>query len=161
MLSGETTVGKYPAECIDILDKIASRIEEEASTEFQEPAHLSGDKIKLLQSAVQLANETPNSALLTFTRRGFMAGCLAALQPAHAPIFAMTNSVETLRRMRLMRAVEPYLMTLASDPNDTIQSAIQLLLREGRVKPGTRLVVATDILSHDHLVDSIQLRVVR
>ena len=63
--------------------------------------------------------------------------------------------------MRLMRAVEPYLMTLASDPNDTIQSAIQLLLREGRVKPGTRLVVATDILSHDHLVDSIQLRVVR
>ncbi len=161
MLSGETTVGKYPAECIDILDKIARRIEEEASTEFQEPAHLSGDKIKLLQSAVQLANETPNSALLTFTRRGFMAGCLAALQPAHAPIFAMTNSVETLRRMRLMRAVEPYLMTLASDPNDTIQSAIQLLLREGRVKPGTRLVVATDILSHDHLVDSIQLRVVR
>ena len=158
MLSGETTVGKYPWECIDILDKISRRIEQENPTEFIEPTDLKGDKIKLLQSAVVLADETPGSVLITFTRRGFMAAGLAALRPARAPIFAMTNTLETLRRMRILRGVEPCLMTLASDPNDTIESAIALLTREGRIKSGDKLVIATDILTRDRLVDSIQLR---
>ncbi|HEY0944381.1 MAG TPA: pyruvate kinase [Opitutaceae bacterium] len=161
MLSGETTVGRYPIECVHILDKIARRIEEEGPFGFVEPAHLRGDKIKLLQSAVVLANEVAGSALLTFTRQGFMAAGLAALRPACAPIFAMTNSIETLRQLRLLRAVEPWLMPLTSDPNDTIEQAISLLVREGRVKPGDKLIVATDILSHDRLVDSVQLRTVR
>ncbi len=107
------------------------------------------------------ANEVKGSAILTFTRQGFMATSLAALRPACATIFAITNSVETLRQLRLLRAVEPFLMPLTSDPNDTIEQAIALLRKEGRVQTGDKLVVATDILSHDRLVDSVQLRTVR
>src|SRR5690606_2295148 len=70
MLSGETTIGKYPLECIDTLDRIARRIEEEGDLAFTEPTGLTGEKVKVLQSAVVLANELPNSAILTFTRRG-------------------------------------------------------------------------------------------
>src|SRR5690606_37754322 len=115
----------------------------------------------LLQSAVVMADELPGSALLTFTRRGFMAGGLAALRPSRAPIFAITDSVQTLRQLRIMRSVDPYLMELLRDPNDTIENAISLLLAAGRVRPGDKLIVATDILSHDRLVDSVQLRTVR
>ena len=161
MLSGETTVGKYPLECVRTLDRIARRIEEEGELVFEEPALLKGEKIKVLQSAVVLANELPNSALLTFTRRGFNAAALAALRPAQAPIFAMTNNVQTLRHMRLLRGVDPFVMPLASDPNDTIENAIKLLQRVGRVKIGDKLIVATDILSNDRFVDSVQLRTVR
>jgi pyruvate kinase len=161
MLSGETTVGKYPYECVQILDKIARRIELEGPFDFVEPKHLNGDKLKLLQSAVLFANEVKDSAILTFTRQGFMATSLAALRPSHATIFALTNSTETLRQLRLLRAVEPYLMPLTSDPNDTIEQAINLLRKEGRIQAGDKLVIATDILSHDRLVDSVQLRTVR
>ncbi|MCF3649320.1 pyruvate kinase [Synoicihabitans lomoniglobus] len=161
MLSGETTIGKYPLECIDTLDRVARRIEAEGDLVFKEPALLTGEKVKVLQSAVVLANELPNSAILTFTRRGFMAAALAALRPARAPIFAMTNSVQTLRHLRLLRGVEPFVMPLASDPNDTIDNAIRLLRREGRVQVGDKLIVATDILSHDRFVESVQLRTVR
>ncbi|HEY0968307.1 MAG TPA: pyruvate kinase [Opitutaceae bacterium] len=161
MLSGETTVGKYPIECIQILNKIAQRIEQEGPFDFVEPQHLKGDKLKLLQSAVQFANEVKGSAILTFTRQGFMATSLAALRPACATVFAITNSIETLRQLRLLRAVEPFLMPLTSDPNDTIEQAITLLRKEGRVQTGDKLVIATDILSHDRLVDSVQLRTVR
>jgi pyruvate kinase len=52
-------------------------------------------------------------------------------------------------------------MSFDSDPNDTIERAITLLVRGGWVKLGDRLIVATDILSHDRLVDSIQVRTVR
>ena len=73
----------------------------------------------------------------------------------------MTNSVQTLRHLRLLRGVIPYVMPLSSDPNDTIENAIRLLRREGRVQPGDKLIVVTDILSNDRLVDSVQLRTVR
>jgi len=161
MLSGETTVGKYPLECVQILDKIARRIEEESASESGEPRHLKGDKVKLLQSAVHFANQITGGAILTFTRQGFMATSLAAFRPNSARIFAMTNSMETLRQLRLVRAVEPIFMPLASDPNETIEQAIALLKEKGCVQSGDKLVVATDILSQDRLVDSVQLRTVR
>lgn len=160
MLSGETTIGKYPLECVQTLDKIARRIEEEGDLAFEEPALLHGEKINVLKSAVVLANQIKGSSLLTFTRQGFMAQSLAALGPASAPIFAMTNSVSTLRQMRLLRGVFPFVMPLTSVPNDTIENAIRLLVREGYVKIGDKLIVVTDILTHDRLVDSVQLRTV-
>lgn len=161
MLSGETTIGKYPLECVQMLDTIARRIEREADDEWSEPAVFTGERMKVLHSAVVLANELPHSKLLTFTRHGFMAQGLALLRPSHSPIFAITPSIEVLRQLRLLRAIEPILMPLAPDPNTTIENAIALLRREGRIQLGDKLIVATDILAQDRLVDSVQLRTVR
>jgi pyruvate kinase len=117
--------------------------------------------MKVLHSAVVLANELPRSKLLTFTRHGFMAQGLAMLRPVHSPIIAFTPSPEVFRQLRLLRGVAPVLMPLASEPDITIENAIALLRREGRIVPGDKLIVATDIVSQDRLVDSVQLRTVR
>ncbi len=161
MLSGETTIGKYPLECVQMLDKISRRIEAEETHASREPAVFTGERMKVLHSAVVLANELPRSHLVTFTRHGFMAQGLAALRPAHATILAFTPSPEVFRQLRLLRAVEPFLMPLASEPDVTIENAIGLLVRTGRVAPGDKLIVATDIVAQDRLVDSVQLRTVR
>ena len=160
MLSGETTVGKYPVECVTMLDKISRRIEAEDDLDEREPAVFTGDRMKVLHSAVVLANEIPHSKILTFTRHGFMANGLAALRPVHAPILAFTPAIGLQRQLRLLRAVEPYLMPLASDPDATIENALALLRRAGRISPGDKLIIASDILSLDRLVDSVQLRTV-
>jgi len=161
MLSGETTIGKYPLECVQMLDKIARRIEAEETPDSRAPAVFTGERMKVLHSAVVLANELPRSKLLTFTRHGFMAQGLAALRPAHSSIIAFTPSPEVFRQLRLLRAVEPFLMPLAAEPDVTIENAIAALRREGRIAPGDKLIVATDIVSQDRLVDSVQLRTVR
>jgi pyruvate kinase len=161
MLSGETTIGKYPLECVRMLDAIARRIEREAEEDWTEPAVLTGERMKVLHAAVVLARQIPGSKLVTFTRHGFMAQGLALLRPSHAPIFAFTPSIAVLRQLRLLRAVDPMLMKLASDPNETIENAIAILVRSGRVVPGDKIVVATDIVALDRLVDSVQLRTVR
>ena len=160
MLSGETTVGKYPVECVQMLDKISRRIESEDDLDEREPAVFTGERMKVLHSAVVLANEIPHSKILTFTRHGFMANGLAALRPVHAPILTITPSIGLLRQLRLLRAVEPYLMDLANEPDATIENALALLRRAGRIEPGDKLIIATDILSLDRLVDSVQLRTV-
>jgi pyruvate kinase len=161
MLSGETTIGKYPLECVQMLDTIARRIEIEADDEWKEPAVFTGERMKVLHSAVVLANELSHSKLLTFTRHGFMAQGLALLRPAHSPILAFTPAPEVFRQLRLLRAVEPFLMPLTADPNETIENALALLRRAGRIASGDKIVIATDILAQDRLVDSVQLRTVR
>jgi pyruvate kinase len=52
-------------------------------------------------------------------------------------------------------------MAFAPEPGATIENAIAMLRRSGRVKPGDKLIIATDILVQDRLVDSVQLRTVR
>jgi pyruvate kinase len=161
MLSGETTVGRYPLECIGILDRIARRIEVEDPPENERPAVFVSEKMKLLHSAVVLADEIGDSRLITFTRHGFMARGLAALRPARAPILAFTPHAELYRQLRILRSVVPFLMPFASEPDATIENAISLLRRLDQVRPGEKLIIATDIISQDRLVDSIQLRTVR
>jgi len=160
MLSGETTVGKYPLECVQVLDRIARRIEQEGPFTFAEPGFVQSDKVKLLQSAVLLAHQMPNTGLLTFTRQGNMATALAGLRPSKAPIFAMTNSIETLRQLRILRSVEPFYLEHQAQPNRTIESAIALLAEAGHVQTGDKLIVATDLLTASKLVDTVQLRIV-
>jgi pyruvate kinase len=161
MLSGETTVGRYPLECIQMLDKIARRIEREESPDTRETADFTSEKMKVLHSAVILANQLPNSKIVTFTRQGFMACSLAALRPVHSPILAFTPLPGTYRQLRLLRAVEPFLMPFAAEPDATIENALAFLRANGHVGPGDKLIIATDILVQDRLVDSVQLRTVR
>ena len=52
-------------------------------------------------------------------------------------------------------------MPFPSDPDATIENAIRQLKREGAIAVGDKLIVATDIVSQDRLVDSVQLRTVR
>jgi pyruvate kinase len=160
MLSGETTVGRYPLECVQMLDKIARRIEEEENPDFRDSTAFTSEKMKVLHSAVVLANELSGSKIVTFTRQGFMAGGIAALRPIHAPILAFTPLPETFRQLRLLRAVDPFLMPFAPEPAETIENALAYLVRTGRVALGDKLIIATDILVQDRLVDSVQLRTV-
>ena len=163
MLSGETTVGRYPIECVQIIDKIARRIEsqQEESKQPVTDVILGSDKMKVLSSAVVMANELPGSAIITFTRRGFIAQGLAALCPRQAAIVAFTPTLQTLRQMRLLRGVEPWLMPLSSDPDATIEQAIEMLRKSGRIEQGQKLVIATDLLSQNRLFDSVQLRTLK
>ena len=161
MLSGETTIGRYPIECVKILEKIACRIEDELTNDTDEPATFEHEKMKILRAAVVMANEVPGSQILTFTRQGFIARGLAALRPPRAPILAFTPTIEILRQLKLLRSVEGFLLPFESDPDNTIKQAIAQLVKAKRVRAGDKLIVVTDILSHDRLVDSVQLRTVR
>jgi pyruvate kinase len=161
MLSGETTVGKYPFECVEMLDKIARRIEAEDFSDRIPPSVFTSERMKVLHAAVVLANQLPRSKMLTFTRHGFMAHGLAALRPAHSPILAFTPFPELFRQMRILRAVEPFLMPFSAEPDATIENAIAQLKRLSRVEPGDKLIIVTDIIAQDRTVDGVMLRTIR
>ncbi|MBL9213938.1 MAG: pyruvate kinase [Opitutaceae bacterium] len=158
MLSGETTVGQYPVECVQVLDSIARRIEVEQAGDFPEPAVFLNERMKVFRAAVVLANELPRSLILVFTRHGTNAAGIAAHRPPRAPILAVTDSPETLRHLRLVRSVEPFLLSPFGEPEATIERAIASLLSLGRIQDGDKLVIVSDVQTKDRRVDSIQLR---
>ncbi len=161
MLSGETTVGRYPLECVRVLDTISRRIEDEIANEYGEPSVFLAERMKILRSAVLMANELPNSAILCFTRRGITAAGLAAHRPVRAPILGITDSIETLRHLKMVRSVEPYLLPAFGDPEKTLMRAISLLLGQKRIKSGDKLVIISDVTTAaNERIDSIQLRTV-
>ena len=66
MLSGETTVGKYPIECVDTVNRIATRIEQEQIQPLRKDLILNPPKSKMLRSAAHLATEM-DAPILVFT----------------------------------------------------------------------------------------------
>jgi len=158
MLSGETTIGKYPLECVHVLDTIARRIEQEQAGDIPEPAVFTNERMKVFRSAVVLANQLPRCLILVFTRHGTNAAGIAAHRPPVAPILAVTDSLETMRHLRMVRSVEPFLLTPFGDPEATIVRATTSLLKLGRIQPGDKLIIVSDVQAHERRIDSIQLR---
>jgi len=89
MLSGETTVGKHPLKCIEVFDRIASRIERSGSAQFHDAAELTTPRTKLVKSAVVMANELKSEAILVITRTGPMARYTAWMRPRYSKIYAL------------------------------------------------------------------------
>jgi pyruvate kinase len=158
MLSGETTTGKYPIECMKMLNRIASRMEAEIQPGLTEELKLFRPKAKMLRSAALLSMRIENSAVLVFTRSGDLAAKLGALRPNGAPLFAFTDVPGLHRRLRLIWGIEPFLLDFSSDPEVTILDAIKRLREDGWVEAGDQLVTVTNVFAHDKVVESIQLR---
>ena len=158
MLSGETTTGKHPVQCVQLLNRISARIESEIQPGLTEELKLFRPKAKMLRSAAMLAMRMENAAVLVFTRSGDLAAKLGALRPNGAPLFAFTDIDGLHRRLRLIWGIEPFLMSFSDDPEVTIQNAIRKLKDESWVHLGDQLVTVTNVLAGGRVVESIQLR---
>ncbi len=161
MLSGETSVGKYPVLCVEILDRIARRAELASRDEPcpADRAELRTDKQKIVRAAVGLAGSLDDARLLVFTKRGVMAEHTAHLRPRSAPIFAFTPDVDVARSLHLTRGVHPFVLDFRKDdPHATIETALALLTRRGLLKTGEPVITISDVLVGEFVADSVLLR---
>ncbi len=158
MLSGETTIGKYPLESVQVMKNIIESIEPSVDAEINLNLELREPKPKMLRSAARLAQSLGESAIIVFTRSGFLAYTLGALRPRGVPIFAFTDNESLFRQLLLPWGVEPFWMKFHDDPEETIQSALETLCTRGWLKSGTTTVVITNVLARGVVIDSLQLR---
>jgi len=158
MLSGETTIGKYPVECIHVLDRVARRIERSGGAGFAADAILEDGRQKTVHSAVVLANGLPDAKLVVFTRRGAMANYVSNLRPVFAPIHAFAPTAELCRKIALNWGTSPHCLPFDADPLDTIRAAQNYLIERGHARSGDHLVIVSDLLAGADRFDSVQLR---
>jgi pyruvate kinase len=158
MLSGETTVGKYPLECIEVLDRIAQRIERSGGAAYAEGAELRDERQKVVRSAVVMANELKAKGILVFTRHGFMARFTSWLRPKYSPIFAFTTSPSVRNQLCLQWGTYPFVIEFSNDPEATILRAEKLLRDRLLLNKGDQIVIISDILARDKLINAVQMR---
>ena len=158
MLSGETTVGQYPLESVQVMKNIIQTIEPTVSTDLNRTLQLHEPKAKMLRSAAKLAQDLESSAIVVFTRSGFLAYTLGALRARGVPIFAFTDNQSIFRQLLLPWGVEPFLITFYDDPEETIRSALRILKDRHWCSPGTMTVVITNALARGEVVETLQLR---
>lgn len=161
MLSGETSVGKFPVLCVEILDRIARRAELASRDEPSRADHadLRTDKQKLVRAAVALANSLDDAHLLVFTQRGVMAAHTAHLRPDSAAVFAFTPSLEVARTLHLNRAVHPFVMDFCkNDPHATIEAALAVLKNDRLIQTGDPVIIISDVLVGECTGDSVLMR---
>ena len=158
MLSGETSTGRYPVECVKVFDRVARRIERSGGAGYAKDAILDDNREKTCASAVVLANSLSRAKLVVFTHHGTMARYVSNLRPENAPIFAFTPSEEILRQIVISWGVQPILLNFEANPHDTIEAAIKYLHQKKLTESGDNLVILTDMLGGRDKVDCVQLR---
>ena len=157
MLSGETSVGRYPERCVDALVRISSRIERSGGQGFGQNALLRDERQKTARAAVTLADSLPDARLVVLTRRGVLANHVAMLRPRTAGFYAFTPTERVCRQLALTRGVRPFKLPFATNIEETIQRVSEMLRKEELVRPGTPIVIVSDILSDHFAANSILL----
>jgi pyruvate kinase len=158
MLSGETSLGRYPVECVRVLNRVAVRIERSGGAGYAESAILGDNRQKTVAAAVLLANSLANSKIIVFTQHGAMARNVSKLRPENTPIFAFTSSEEVYRQLSIYWGVYPVKIDFTDDPNATIEAAERFLRRTKLTAPGDQLVIIGDVRAGEERIDSVQLR---
>ena len=144
MLSGETAVGKYPAQSVEMMGKIIREVEEDWSRgEAAGPTELllaDADDWQFPNAAARaaalLSKVLPLKAVVTFTRDGRSARLLSEYRP-RAPVFAITSDQRVATRLALNGGFVPASKFLPRRPNVRICTA--LLVRRAPAKRGMHL----------------------
>lgn len=161
MLSGETTVGKYPLKCIEVFDRIAWRIERSGSAEYHQAAELATPRQKLVKSAVVMANELKAAAILVFTRHGSMARYASWMRPHYSPIYAICDNDVCANELTLNWGITGFVMPFDFiDPQNTVEMALKDLTEQGKLQTGATVVIIGAISVGTEIVDAVQMRVV-
>ncbi|MCO5051954.1 MAG: pyruvate kinase [Verrucomicrobiae bacterium] len=161
MLSGETTVGKYPVKCVQVFDRIARRIERSGGANFHELAALTQVRQKIVKSAVVMANELRAEAILVFTRHGSMARYASWMRPRFSVIYALCAQAEVARHLSLNWGITPVVIPFdVINPQNTIEAALRHLRERDWLQTGQTAVIIGSTLSGDQIIDAVQMRVV-
>lgn len=157
MLSGETTVGKYPVRCVEMLDRIARSIENSRGLRFTDELVPCDDKQQVAAAAVRLAEAIGARGIIVPTRSGRMANHVTNCHPQTPVICAFTFDERTRRQLVLNRNVLSYCIHHYDDPELILAAAAAILIERQEFAADDKMVVLSDILAGAG-VGAIQIR---
>jgi len=160
MLSGETSVGKYPVRSVETLVRIARRTENYPGVNYTEKLIKKSKGQHLAESAIQIAAKLKIRAIVVITRNGRGAGYLSNLRPREIGLYSFTNNSKVFSSMTLYRSVNPFLMEFRKNPEDTIQKALGILQEKEGFAAEEQVVVLANILTGEGYCTSLQIRTI-
>ena len=147
MLSGECAMGKYPVECVEVMNKIALAIESDLNytkrfdcTRFdhdivEDPRH------QAAYNAVETILNSNADAVACYTRSGRSAEYLSSMR-TEVPVLIITDNEKTYNKMSLIQGVQVVLVDTKNAVNDMIEDGIAKFESNGILEKGDKVVIA-------------------
>ncbi len=148
MLSGETSIGKYPIEAVRTMDTIIQTTEQEMIKDITETRCMlqTGNVLDAVaQSACLLADHVQAAAIVPITHSGGTARRLSRFRP-QSKIIAVTGNERVLRHLSLVWGVQGIVITDYIGNADSVLERVKSQLKElGFVKSGDFIVFTMGI----------------
>jgi len=148
MLSGETAVGAYPLEAVQMMDRIARAVERDPQyvelmrEHAPDPDETTADAVS--SGAVQISNALGASLLVSFTSSGTTAARVARYRPT-APILAITPSERVYRQLTISWGVIPFGSDDISSTDEMVEVSTEAIALHGLIEPGARFVITAGV----------------
>jgi pyruvate kinase len=161
MLSGETSVGSYPVESIESMQKIIDYAE---GTEFVHKHEHIPDKESVTYipdsvcfNACRMADQSGAKAIIAFAAGPQTAFRLASNRP-QAPVYVFTTDEETIRQLSIVWGVWAFYIDAGRDVDDAFNFAIKTLKHKKLIDTRDRIVYVSSLPLFDYRgVNTIKL----
>ena len=141
MLSGETTIGKYPVQAVSIMGRICAYVESTIDyskhVSYKGSIGISDTIAKLVAEAVEY---TDIKLIVTTTMTGFTARKISNLRP-NSTILACCPSNHIAEKVVLNFGVKPIITEIYENTDDMIENARKIAKNEFDLKKGDLIVV--------------------
>ena len=164
MLSGETSVGKYPVEVIHTMSSILTAVENSELIEVPHTPPTIRTKRFITKSicyhAAHLANDIEAKAICTLTNSGYTAYQISAWRP-QAHVLVYTSNRNILNQLNLLWGVKAFYYNNLNSTDKTVEEINQIAFEKGYVEKEDMLVNLTAMpIESKGMVNTLRVSVI-
>jgi pyruvate kinase len=150
MLSGETSVGRFPVTCVETMARIAERAEDAIDYKriffgfTAQQTALEDTTSAVTTAAITTAYNIGARAVVTVSETGRTAQMLSRLRP-DMPIIAVVSDERVYHRLSLNWGIMPVLAPHFETLEELHHEIVRLAARTGLVEPGDKIVLVAGV----------------
>src|SRR3989338_8301943 len=157
MLSGETTKGDYPIECVETMHKIAKNVQTKLNFDFS----INGIKTKDVQDAISFvacinAENLDAKAVIVFSKTGKLLSLVTKRRP-NIDIFVFTDNEDVRRKLMIYWGAFSFLAKFDEDFEIMVKNAIKTLKSNALLVKDDRVIIVSDFNPRKD-VDILEIR---
>jgi pyruvate kinase len=169
MLSGETSIGKFPLQTVDTMRSIIRDIEVSDynfKNDFNYTKGNSGDKPRDISDAIcahatELSEQVEAKAIITMTYSGYNAIKTSSYRPS-AFVYAFTNNYSILNKLSLVWGVQAYYYDRGATTDQTILETKNILKKNKQIKKGDAVISLASMPANEKgMTNMIKLSIVK
>ena len=149
MLSGETSVGKYPFITVEAMCKIIEKIESDYEEMYSKEREPEKDKERFITDSIcftscRLASRVEATGIITMTHSGYTAYKISSQRPK-AAVFVFSGNKKLLTQLSLVWGVKTFFYNKTVSTDHTIADIKHLLKKQGYVAEGDMIINTASI----------------
>jgi pyruvate kinase len=146
MLSGETSIGRYPVQATETMVRLIREVEGEQTDIPVRPFRPLEESVNLsiaravARAARQASQNLGTAAIIAVTASGYTARIVSRYRP-RAPIIAVTPEKRVQRRLKLHWGVVPLVAARTDNTDEMIKIALETVQGRGLVEQGDLVAI--------------------